>query len=358
MPYIIILELCIIIFLAIYISKIRKKSAEVKKTVLKIHELSVTRDILAIASLNKSLVKKFNEINEYLLKNLNVDFSSIVLKEGNDTEILTTNIEEERKEDLKKYYDDEMFSLNLNENKILTMQKEKNNKFKYLNSLNDKISAFIMAPIYIDKKLSGYWLIESENKEKIINLDNKIISSIKETLAEIIKISTYQSALETLVKDDEYTKLKTREYLFSEIKNEMDKFNNSLILMIKINNLKEINKKYGRETGNQIITKVSEIIQKEGLNEKRAVRYYGPKLVVVFPNVSDKKSIIEELKIDEIKKELENIELRKKLIFKAKPEINMAYGIYEKNTRLHKLTEKLENYLDNTKEKDNIKEIV
>lgn len=360
MPYIVItLELIIIIYLIIYNFKIRKKSKEVKKTILKIEELTVTRDILSIASQNDSYFKKYEKINEYLIETLNIDYSSLVLIEGEMQEILASNLLKDRILDLKNYYKLGYFADNLYQNKIQIKMKEKNKKFDYLNNKDDDIESFMMVPIFIENKLSGYWLAEVKNKEKITVLDNKTIVSIKETLAEIIKISSYQSAFEVLTKEDEFTNLKTREYLFSDIKNEIDKYNKSLIAMIKINNLKEINKKYGRETGNEIITEISKVIKNVDNEKIQAVRYYGPKLAIVFPNVEKiNNETLEKIGLNKIYNDIKLIEIRKKILFKVKPKVNIAYCIYERNTRLHKITEKLENHLDNTKEEDKIEKIL
>lgn len=360
MPYIIIiLELLTIIYLIIYNLRIRKKSKEVKKTILKIEELTVTRDILSIASQNDSYLKKYEKINKYLIETLNIDYSSLVLIEGDMQEILASNVSKDRIVDLKNYYKLSYFSDDLNQNQIQIKIKEKNKKLDYLNDKDVEIESFMMVPIYTGKKLLGYWLAEFKNKEKITKLDNKTITSIKETLSEIIKISSYQSAFEVLTKDDEFTNFKTREYLFSDIKNEIDQYNKSLIVMIKINNLKEINKKYGRETGNEIITEVSKVIKKIDNKTAQAVRYFGPKLVIAFPDVEKlDNETIEKIGVNKIYNEIRLIEIRRKLLFKVKPKVNIACCIYEGNTRLHKITEKLENYLDNTKEEDKIEKIL
>lgn len=356
---IILLELIAILYLIFYNIKIKKKSDEIKHTILRVEELSVTRDILNIAGKNIDYISKFKEINEYILEKTNVAYSSIVLKEKKNTEILATNIEKERKKELLEYWQKEPFAETLDKNEILNLKIDKDNKLEYQEKSTDILSTMFI-PIVKDRSLLGYWLLEDTNINRIPNIDFKVINTIKETLIEIIKISSYQSAFEVLTRDDEFTSLKTREYLFGDYKNLLDQFDESTVFMLKINNLREINKKFGREKGNELITKVSEILKGYIKNDSKAVRYFGPKIVFVIPNTKKinpnftEKDLLQSLNIQEIMDKLNSIEIKKNLIFKIKPEINIAWSNYQKNTRLHILTDNLEKKLDNTKEKGKI----
>lgn len=353
------LELIAIIYLVIYNIKIKNKSKEIKSTILRVEELSVTRDILNIAGKNIDYKSKFEEINEYILDKTKVAYSSIVLKEKTSTEILATNIDEKRKKELLEYWNKEPFSSSLDKDEIVNLKKDKSNELEYQEVETDIMSAMFI-PIVKDKSLLGYWLIEDTNINRLSNMDLKVINTIKETLIEIIKISSYQSAFEILTRDDEFTELKTREYLFGEYKNLLDKFDESSVFMLKINNLREINKKFGREKGNETITKVSKVLKKYIQNDSKAVRYFGPKIVFVIPNTKKinmsftEDELLQSLEIRDILNELNNIEIKKKFIFKIKPEINIAWSTYQKNTRLHVLTDNLEKTLDDTKEKNEI----
>lgn len=353
MLYVIIgIELLLIILLVIYNIQIRKKSNEVKTTILKIKELSLTRDILNIVSSKENYQNKFKKINEYIIDTLKVDYSSIVLKESEDIDIIASNIDEARYEELKEYYKNKIFLPSVAKDEIVYFEDKKNTE-DYKDIKTD-IKAAMFLPITIDKIFSGYWLIETKNITDLKNQDIKTLNTIKETLAEVIKVTSYQSAFETLTKEDEFTSFKTREYLFGELKNELDGYTNSLILMVKIANLKNINKKFGRDMGNKIVSEISNKISENIDENAEAVRYFGPKLVIIYKNVDtkdkDEKEILKKLKIDELNDVLESIEMKKNFIFKVKPKFNFAYNIYEKNTRLHKNTQKLEEYIDSLDE--------
>lgn len=361
MPYFIItIELIIIILLIIYNLKIRKKSAEVKTTILKIKELTVTKDILNIISDKKSYKEKFDDINKYILDTLKVDYSSIVLKEGESLEILSTNADKNRLDEIPKYYLNKIFAPALYKGESVYF-KAKSSEEEYKN-IKTNIKSAIFMPIMIDNVFSGFWILESNNENDLDKIDLKILNIIKENLSEVIRVTSYQSAFETLTKEDEFSSFNTREYLFGELKNELDKFEKSLVLMLDIKNLKNINKKYGRDFGNQTIIEISKIIKNNIPKNAEAVRYFGPKLVIVYKNIFTKEKtdsqIIEDLKIKELMERIRSVELKKNFIFKVKPEVNFSYVIYEKNTRLHKQTEKMSEYLDSLNElKENLQKI-
>ena len=55
--------------------------------------------------------------------------------------------------------------------------------------------------------------------------------------------------------------------------------------MFKIINLEEINKRYSREMGNEVVTQVSTYVSKNLSQDYVFVRYMGPKFVIAFSGV-------------------------------------------------------------------------
>ena len=83
------------------------------------------------------------------------------------------------------------------------------------------------------------------------------------------------------------------------------------------------------------------------------VRYMGPKFVIAFIGEGEDEVVkfIKRLKVDleteEVKVYKENLKGKDEYV---KPVINFALGTYYKATGLEKLTQKLEEYLDNAPE--------
>ena len=121
--------------------------------------------------------------------------------------------------------------------------------------------------------------------------------------------------------------------------------------MFRIVNLEEINKTANRETGNNIITEVSNFVRESISAEYLFVRYMGPKFVIVFSGVDEEGSLgflqdlkngIEDLSI-EVFSESEQNDKKKKYV---NPKVNMVITTYYKGTALESVNKKLEEYLD------------
>ena len=128
----------------------------------------------------------------------------------------------------------------------------------------------------------------------------------------------------------------------------------------------DIQLQVSRQTGNDIITEVSNIVKQKMSSQYVFVRYMGPKFVIVFSGVDEAscgeflktlKQEIEELEIIEEEEEVEKIKIinGKKMRVKEKheaksasPKLNIVVSTYYKSTGLEQLTAKLEDYLDTT----------
>ena len=125
--------------------------------------------------------------------------------------------------------------------------------------------------------------------------------------------------------------------------------------LFRSTNLEEINEKFSRQTGNEIITNVSQVVKQNLAKQYVFVRYMGPKFAIVFSGI-DAESVIGFLK--EIKEKVEAIEVEfvqgeEPLEEYAKPKLNMVVSTYYKGTALEGLTKKLEEYLDNAPKSEN-----
>ena len=135
--------------------------------------------------------------------------------------------------------------------------------------------------------------------------------------------------------------------------------------MFKITNIQEINKKYCRELGNKVITKISEYIAGNISQDYVFVRYMGPKFVIAFSGVetsgvadflNEIKEKIEATTIALTEEEIQTLGLETALPGKttkgneckeaAKPILNFAISSYYKGTGLEEVLKKLEEYLD------------
>lgn len=226
----------------------------------------------------------------------------------------------------------------------------------------------IFFPIYIENVYIGYWIIESGVPHDFDNIDTTIFEVVKENIVSVLRTVVHQKTLESIVRKDLFTGLYSEEYLYGEGKKIIDKYTTSAVCMYRITNIEEINDKYSRKLGNQVIIDTSEFIGNNISNDYIFIRYMGPKFVVVFSGVdvdsvttfvADLKNgvenieislpqtndSLEEIEIEEIGKK--NKKIKKEEPPKVKAKLNFVLTTYYKGTGMEEVLKKLEQYLDN-----------
>jgi diguanylate cyclase (GGDEF)-like protein len=100
--------------------------------------------------------------------------------------------------------------------------------------------------------------------------------------------------LERLVITDQLTKLSTRHYLNERINLSFTQDGSGSLLLIDLDDFKQINDTYGHLIGDQVLTQVAQIIKRSTRKEDIAARWGGEELAVYFPNTSlhDTKAIV------------------------------------------------------------------
>ena len=134
--------------------------------------------------------------------------------------------------------------------------------------------------------------------------------------------------------------------------------------MFRIANIEEINDKYSRKLGNQVIIDISKYIRKNISNEYIFIRYMGPKFVIVFSGVTTDsvidfitniKSNAEQMNIS-LEENFQTVDLdneekneknsKKKKIQQVNAKLNFVITTYYKGTGMEEVLKKLEQYLD------------
>ena len=233
-------------------------------------------------------------------------------------------------------------------------------KYVTINNVNDKLSyqkadmsrakSAIFFPLYIDNIYIGYWIIESDRPHAFDNMDTGILEVIKENIVSVIKTVSYQNTIEKIYREDKFTGLNSAEYMYGKGKRTIDKYARSTICMFSINNIEEINEKYGRKNGTDIIVKVANLVKSNISSEYIFVRYMGPKFAIAFSGAEIDETIDF---VSTIKQQIENmvvvtVKNRNKSTSEIKPIMNFVLGTYYKGTGIEEVTKKLEEYLDSS----------
>ncbi len=354
----ILILVAIVVALMVYNMSIHNKVKTFSGINQKINSLNVLQDFMNAVGEETSVENKIKKVNEILIEKFDIKYSSIIAFDGAEYAIKATNVDEKHWETLKNMHTEDVFkdSIANASPKYITIEGD-DEKLSYQKSEFGRAKSAMFFPLYIDSVYIGYWLIESGEKHAFDDLDTAILDVVKDNIVAILKTVNYQSTMENINRTDLFTQLQSAEYLYGKGKKIIDKYVISTVLMFKITNLPEINEKFGRLTGNKIVTEVSKAIKPSLSNNYVFVRYMGPKFVIVFsgveqdsvfPFVKDIKSFVEKIKVPKVLSSSETKKKTKKTKEEvAIPKINCVLSTYYKGTALDGITKKLEEYLDN-----------
>ena len=363
---IVIILIIVIIGLLAYNFNIYKKIQEFNNLNQKIVNLNVLQDFMSTIGEASSVEEKIKRINEILIEKYDIKYSTIVVFDGAEYQIKASNVDEKHWESLKKLQDEKIFkdSIATATPKYVTVNNERE-RLPYQQMEFGRAKSAIFFPLYIDNVYIGYWIVESGIPHDFDNIDTTIFEVVRENIITVLKTTTHQRTLEAIVRRDLFTDLYSAEYLYGQGKRIIDKYTMSTVCMFRIVNLEEINEKFSRELGNEVLTRVAEYIDENISKEYVFVRYMGPKFVIVFSGVdindvarflNDIKESIEELKIgldEEEVQEADEEEPKTKKKGKAKkepmlasPKLNFVISTYYKGTGLEELLKRLEDYID------------
>ena len=372
---IILLLVIIIVILMIYNVSIHKKIESFSNLNQKVTSLNVLQDLLDTISEYTTTKEKFAKINNILIEKYGIKYSTIVVFDGAEYQVKASNVEPKHWNTLKKLQDVPTFkdSIATATPKYITVDNE-NERLPYQEMEFGRAKSAIFFPLYIDNVYVGYWIIESGVPHDFDNIDITIFEVVKENIVSVLKTVGHQKTLESIVRKDLFTGLYSEEYLYGEGRKTIDKYTTSAVCMYRITNIEEINDKYSRKLGNQVIIDISDFIGNNISNDYIFIRYMGPKFVIVFSGVdvdsvttfvTDIKNEAEKLEISlpQPNKGIEEMEVeaigkKKKKVKeeeppKVKAKLNFVLTTYYKGTGMEEVLKKLEQYLDNADKSEN-----
>ena len=372
MIVIVLILVAIVMILLIYNIKIHRKIQEFNSLQRQANNLRVLQDFLSTIGETSSVDEKIKKINDILIEKYEIKYSTIVVFDGAEYQIKATNVDEKHWETLRNLQNVPIFkdSIATATPKYITINNE-NEKLPYQTMEFARAKSAIFFPIYEDNVYIGYWIIESGIAHDFDNIDTTIFEVVKDNIVSVLRTVVHQRTLEAIVRKDLFTGLYNEEYLYGEGKKIIDQYTTSAVCMFRISNIEEINEKYSRKLGNQVIIDVSKGVQKNISKEYIFIRYMGPKFVIVFSGVSTEsvvdfitniKNNVESQKIS-LKDDFEEIDLeklnsKKETTKKAKlqevnAKLNFVVTTYYKGTGMEEVLKKMEQYLDSCGKNEN-----
>ena len=355
----------IVIGLLIYNVQIHRKIQEFNSLQRQANNLRVLQDFLSTIGETSSVDDKIKKINDILIEKYEIKYSRIVVFDGAEYQIKATNVDQKHWETLRNLQDVPIFkdSIATATPKYITINNE-NEKLPYQTMEFARAKSAIFFPIYEDNVYIGYWIIESGIAHDFDNIDTTIFEVVKDNIVAVLKTVVHQKTLEAIVRKDLFTGLYSEEYLYGEGKKTIDQYTTSAVCMFRIANIEEINDKYSRKLGNQVIIDISKYIRKNISDEYIFIRYMGPKFVIVFSGVTTDsvidfitniKSNAEQMNIS-LEENFQTVDLddegkneknsKKKKIQQVNAKLNFVITTYYKGTGMEEVLKKLEQYLD------------
>ena len=338
-----------------YNLNIKKKLTTFNNVSSKINKLNALQDFMNITGEDLPVDEKLKKINEVLIDRFEIKYSTIVVFDGAEYVLKASNTDEKYWNNLTNLQTEEVFkdSINTATPKYITIDSEEE-KLPYQKIDFSRAKSAMFFPLYIDNIYIGYWIIESSVIHAFDDIDTTLLEVIKDDIVAILKTVSYQTAMESIVRTDQFTGLYSAEYLYGQAKATVDSEPISTVLMFRITNIEEINTKYSRITGNNVIISLANWAKKCIASTDIFVRYMGPKFVIVYIGQNEDE-IIE--KVKSLKQDLEDTQVEyineqtyeKSLV---RPTVNFAIGKYYKGTGIEKVTKKLEEYLDRADKKE------
>ena len=227
---IIAIEVTIIIFLLGYNVHTNRNLEQAKKSKKSFSRILALRDIMNISASSKSSKEKMEELNKVLIEKMDIDYSTIVYYNGLEYITKVTNISDI---EISNMENDILYIQNLNifkeaidkrEFKYITVDKQEE-ELPYLENRKNIIKSVIFYPMTSKGKYIGYWLIESKKVKAFENVDIQILENLKQAIRNTIEVLSYEEAIETMVRDDKFSELKTMEYLQTEGKMLLEQYN-------------------------------------------------------------------------------------------------------------------------------------
>ena len=364
----------VIVVLLIYNIAIHKKIQQFNNLSRQANNLRVLQDFLSTIGECSTVDEKINKINDILIEKYEIKYSTIVVYDGAEYQVKASNVDPKHWDTLKKLQDVPIFkdSVTTATPKYVTVNNE-NERLPYQEMEFGRAKSAIFFPIYIENVYIGYWIIESGVPHDFDNIDTTLFEVVKENIVSVLRTVVHQKTLEAIVRKDLFTGLYSEEYLYTEGKKVIDKYTKSAVCMFRITNIEEINEKYSRKLGNQVIIKISEFIKNNVSKDYLFIRYMGPKFVIVFSGVdtdsvvsfiTDIKEEIEKTPISlETNENIEEIDIEQpKTKGKTKkdktkqevlPKLNFVLTSYFKGTGMEEVLKKLEQYVDNAEKNEN-----
>ncbi|MGE5473026.1 MAG: GGDEF domain-containing protein [Ignavibacteriales bacterium] len=258
----------------------------------------ILQKIMEIMGKKISGQEKLEEINEILIKENDIMYSTIVSYDGDNHIIQASNVNTAYHDVFKEVIEEPIFKNNVLKNVPKYVTSPYGEAIKYSSALERGIRSAMMMPLYLNDSYAGYWLIEDKNPNAFDRFEKIQLSILKNNLVLIIESSNYQSTIEKMAVSDRLTGLFNRYYLYSRGRSLINDYPISTVVIADIDHFKRINDTYGHDVGDKVLVNMVQTTLKCLTKQDIFVRFGGEEFVILLPGKSPNES---KQRIDEIR---------------------------------------------------------
>lgn len=286
-----IITIILILIVAIIITSFQKRQINSLKSVSKnVANMNILQNMLEIMSSKFSSDEKIKNLNDVIITNYGVKYSTISTFDGYEYDSTASNIESIYKDRLKDIANENDFKVNISKNVSKYLTTAPGKTLLYRSAVERRIKSAMFSPIYCNGIYLGFWLLEDTVSNAFDNIPKSELAKLKANIGIFLDIVGFQKSIEKAQNEDKQTGFYTNLYLYSGARKIIKNNENNTIAMVCLKNIPDINLKYGRNVGNAVLIKATNCIKNFVNKNIILIRYSGIKFLIIIPNMSSQAS--------------------------------------------------------------------
>ena len=286
-----IITIILILIVAVIITSFQKRQINSLKSVSKnVANMNILQNMLEIMSSKFSSDEKIKNLNDVIITNYGVKYSTISTFDGYEYDSTASNIEAIYKDRLKDIANENDFKVNISKNVSKYLTTAPGKTLLYRSAVERRIKSAMFSPIYCNGVYLGFWLLEDTVSNAFDNIPKSELAKLKANIGIFLDIVGFQKSIEKAQNEDKQTGFYTNLYLYSGARKIIKNNENNTIAMVCLKNIPDINLKYGRNVGNAVLIKATNCIKNFVNKNIVLIRYSGIKFLIIIPNMSSQAS--------------------------------------------------------------------
>lgn len=341
-----ILTITIIISMYLYIRVNREVRS---RDVLSSELVQVLFEIMG--SNHYSTDEKIKECNGALIHAYGIDYSSIVLFDGNKNIVKASNVEQIYQPSIAEIAKDNMFKGNISRDTAKYITTTPDKTLLYKSAIERNIRSVLMIPICYQSGYFGYLMLEDTSPNAFDSMEKEDISKLKGNIGVFLENVQFQSTIEVAETIDKQTGFFNNMYLYSNTRTTLNEYDNSALILVSLKGLPDINEQYNRNIGNTLLIKLANVTKEICSKDTIMIRYSGLRFLIIVPGYTSEKvhpiaeRILSRYKTEYVYFEDEMVTL----------DTQMLLHTFKKQSNIEMEVQKMVSYLDRMKDINTMK---